>query len=151
MIKSRPLPEADNWWRGHATAFLKYVKLTDDVLRKGRVNQLNQDKCKAAYFIVVLHHLKTVVIAVRGTETPEDLITNGLCRECSLSEGDLDGLVNKAEKFYFAAINDKNHFKSDSSVQGPVKRLAVDATLRAVAPYQKLRREKGIQKVEKFL
>ncbi|XP_019172522.1 PREDICTED: sn1-specific diacylglycerol lipase beta isoform X2 [Ipomoea nil] len=89
--KSRPLLEGDNWWRGHAAAFLKYVKLTDDVLRKGRVNQ---DKCKAAYFIVVLHHLKTVVIAVRGTETPEDLITDGLCRECSLSEGDLDGLVN---------------------------------------------------------
>nr|GMD68084.1 sn1-specific diacylglycerol lipase beta isoform X2 [Ipomoea batatas] len=89
--KSRPLLEGDNWWRGHAAAFLKYVKLTDDVLRKGRVNQ---EKCKAAYFIVVLHHLKTVVIAVRGTETPEDLITDGLCRECSLSEGDLDGLVN---------------------------------------------------------
>nr|GMC77858.1 magnesium-chelatase subunit ChlD, chloroplastic [Ipomoea batatas] len=57
--------------------------------------------------------------------------------------------VRKAEKFYFAAINDKNHFKSDSSVQGPVKRLAVDATLRAAAPYQKLRREKGIQKSRK--
>nr|GMD68201.1 sn1-specific diacylglycerol lipase beta isoform X2 [Ipomoea batatas] len=52
---------------------------------------LKKDKCKTAYFIVVLHHLKTVVIAVRGTETPEDLITDGLCRECSLSEG--DGLV----------------------------------------------------------
>nr|GMC47169.1 sn1-specific diacylglycerol lipase beta isoform X2 [Ipomoea batatas] len=87
--KSRPLLEGDNWWRGHSAAFLKYVKLTDDVLRKGRVNQ---DKCKAAYFIVVLHHSKTVVIVVHGTETPEDLITDGLCRECSLSEGDLDGL-----------------------------------------------------------
>nr|GMC55446.1 sn1-specific diacylglycerol lipase beta isoform X3 [Ipomoea batatas] len=91
---SRPLLEGDNWWRGHPAAFLKYVKLTDDVLRKGRVNQ---DKFKATYFIVVLPHLKTVVIAVHGTETPEDLITDGLCRECNLSEGDLDGLV-KSEK-----------------------------------------------------
>nr|GME14839.1 sn1-specific diacylglycerol lipase beta isoform X1 [Ipomoea batatas] len=56
---------------------------------------IRQDKFKATYFIVVLPHLKTVVIAVHGTETPKDLITVGLCRECNLSEGDLDGLVNK--------------------------------------------------------
>lgn len=42
---------------------------------------------------MVLHHVKTVVIAVRGTETPEDLITDGLCRECVLSADDLDGLL----------------------------------------------------------
>nr|GMD70830.1 sn1-specific diacylglycerol lipase beta isoform X3 [Ipomoea batatas] len=37
--KSRPLLEGDNWWRGHSATFLKYVKLTDDVLRKGCANQ----------------------------------------------------------------------------------------------------------------
>nr|XP_027103117.1 sn1-specific diacylglycerol lipase beta-like [Coffea arabica] len=87
----RPAVEGDNWWRGHAAAFLKHVKSTPDALRKGRINQ---GKCKASYFMMVLHHLKSVVIAVRGTETPEDLITDGLCRECCLSKEDLDGLIN---------------------------------------------------------
>lgn len=54
---------------------------------------LFQGKCQAAYFVLVLHHLRSVVITVRGTETPEDLITDGLCRECILSANDLDGLI----------------------------------------------------------
>ncbi|XP_040374323.1 diacylglycerol lipase-beta isoform X4 [Rosa chinensis] len=86
-----PKLDGDNWWRGHAAAFLKYVKLSPEVLRQGRVNQA---KCRAAYFVIVLHHLRSVVIAVRGTETPEDLITDSLCRECRLSAEDLDGLIN---------------------------------------------------------
>ncbi|XP_010241535.1 PREDICTED: uncharacterized protein LOC104586101 isoform X2 [Nelumbo nucifera] len=87
----RPKLEGDNWWRGHAAAFLKNANIPPESLRKGRVSQAKRE---AAYFVVVLHHLKSVVIAVRGTETPEDLITDGLCRECSLSEEDLDGLIN---------------------------------------------------------
>ncbi|OMO79668.1 Lipase, class 3 [Corchorus olitorius] len=87
----RPALDGDNWWRGHAAAFLKFVNLPPEVLRRGRVCQ---NKCEAAYFIVVLHHLRSVIIAVRGTETAEDLITDGLGRECPLSVMDLDGLIN---------------------------------------------------------
>ena len=54
-----------------------------------------QGKCQAAYFIVVLHDTRSVVIAVRGTETPEDLLTDGLCRETCLTMEDLDGLIKK--------------------------------------------------------
>ncbi|KAM0940039.1 putative fungal lipase-like domain, alpha/Beta hydrolase [Dioscorea sansibarensis] len=84
----RPMLEGDNWWRGHAAAFLKYVRLSPNALRRGRVSQTKRE---AAYFIVVLHDQKVVVITVRGTETPEDLLTDGLCRECTLSMADLDG------------------------------------------------------------
>ncbi|XP_068665380.1 uncharacterized protein [Aristolochia californica] len=87
----RPALEGDNWWRGHAAAFLKYVNLPAEALRRGRVSQAKRE---AAYFVVVLHHLRTVLIAVRGTETPEDLLTDGLCSDCSMSMDDLDGLTN---------------------------------------------------------
>ncbi|KAJ4757979.1 Sn1-specific diacylglycerol lipase [Rhynchospora pubera] len=87
----RPFLEGDNCWRGHAAAFLKYVNLPPDTLRKGRVRQAKRE---AAYFVVVLHDLKAVVIAVRGTETPEDLITDSLWGECALNMDDLDGLIN---------------------------------------------------------
>lgn len=87
----RPILQGDNWWRGHAAAYLKFVSLPPDALRKGRVHQAKRE---AAYFAVVVHHLQCVVIAVRGTETPEDLMTDVLCRECMLSEADLDGLLN---------------------------------------------------------
>lgn len=59
-----------------------------------------QAKCEAAYFVLVLHHLRSIVIAVRGTETPEDLIIDGLCKECILSAKDLDGLI-KYLSFHF--------------------------------------------------
>ncbi|KAK4751260.1 hypothetical protein SAY87_004742 [Trapa incisa] len=92
-----PNLEGDNWWRGHAAAFLRYLNLPPEALRKGRVSQR---RCEAAYFIVVLHELHSVVIVVRGTETPEDLLTDGLCKECPLSTDDLDGLIkNNHTKF----------------------------------------------------
>ncbi|XP_076905914.1 uncharacterized protein LOC143561826 [Bidens hawaiensis] len=85
-----PKLKGDNWWRGHARAFLKYVNLPPDSLRQGRVCQT---RCEAAYFVVVHHKIKSVVICVRGTETPEDLLTDGLSRECLLSTQDIDGLI----------------------------------------------------------
>ncbi|KAI3818583.1 hypothetical protein L1987_12395 [Smallanthus sonchifolius] len=85
-----PILKGDNWWRGHARAFLRYVNLPPDSLRQGRVCQT---RCEAAYFVVVLHDIKTVVICVRGTETPEDLLTDGLSRECLLATQDIDGLI----------------------------------------------------------
>lgn len=41
---------------------------------------------------MILKELRTVVVAVRGTETLEDLLTDGLSRETHLSESDLLGL-----------------------------------------------------------
>ncbi|KAK2991199.1 hypothetical protein RJ640_027171 [Escallonia rubra] len=40
--KRRPVLEGDNWWRGHAAAFLKYLNLSPETLRKGRVNQADE-------------------------------------------------------------------------------------------------------------
>ncbi|GJS54723.1 Sn1-specific diacylglycerol lipase beta [Tanacetum coccineum] len=89
--KRHPILDGDNWWRGHARAFLKYVNLPAEALRQGRVCQT---RCEAAYFVVVFHHIKCVVICVRGTETPEDLLTDGLSRECMLATEDFDGLIH---------------------------------------------------------
>ena len=83
--------QGDSWWRGHAAAYLKFVNLPPDTLRKGRVYQAKRE---AAYFAVVLRHLPCVVISVRGTETPENLVTDVLCREYALSKTDLDGFLN---------------------------------------------------------
>lgn len=33
--------QGDNWWRGHAAAFLNYVNLSQESLRRGRVNQVS--------------------------------------------------------------------------------------------------------------
>ncbi|XP_024008962.1 sn1-specific diacylglycerol lipase beta isoform X2 [Eutrema salsugineum] len=88
--KWRPKLDGDNWWRGHAAAFLKFINFPAHVLRRGRICR---EKCKATYFVIVLHYLRCVVIAVRGTETAEDLITDGLGRACSLTAEDLEGLT----------------------------------------------------------
>ncbi|KQJ83283.1 sn1-specific diacylglycerol lipase beta isoform X3 [Brachypodium distachyon] len=89
--RRRPALDGDNWWRGHAAAFLGFVDIAPTALVRGRVRQ---SKREAAYFVVVLHDKRTVLIGVRGTETPEDLLTDGLCRECSFTREDLDGLIN---------------------------------------------------------
>lgn len=41
----RPLLEGDNWWRGHAAAFLRYCKLSSNDLRQGRVSQVRLMDC----------------------------------------------------------------------------------------------------------
>uniref|UniRef100_A0ACD5UCB8 Uncharacterized protein n=2 Tax=Avena sativa TaxID=4498 RepID=A0ACD5UCB8_AVESA len=92
--RRRPALDGDNWWRGHAAAFLRFANIAPTALVRGRVRQ---SKREAAYFVVVLHEKKTVLIGVRGTETPEDLITDGLCRECAFTKEDLDGLVNSEQ------------------------------------------------------
>lgn len=56
---------------------------------------------------MVLHDIKSVVIAVRGTETPEDLITDGLCRETSLTSEDLDGLIKQVTYFPYCVFSVK--------------------------------------------
>ncbi|GJV61568.1 hypothetical protein Tco_1467668 [Tanacetum coccineum] len=89
-----PVLKGDNWWRGHARAFLKYVNFPAEALRQGRVCQT---RCEAAYFVLVHHHIKCVVICVRGTETPEDLLTDGLSRECMLATEDFDGIIQKSD------------------------------------------------------
>ncbi|BBN17699.1 sn1-specific diacylglycerol lipase [Marchantia polymorpha subsp. ruderalis] len=85
-----PKLEGDNWWRGHAAAFLRFAQIPPEALRKGRVLQTKRE---SVYFVVVLHHLRYVVVAVRGTETPEDLLTDGLGRESALMDSDLCGIL----------------------------------------------------------
>lgn len=50
-------------------------------------------KRESAYFVVVLNKLRIVLVAVRGTETPEDLLTDGLSKVSKLADSDLLGLL----------------------------------------------------------
>nr|GMD72785.1 sn1-specific diacylglycerol lipase beta isoform X3 [Ipomoea batatas] len=112
--KSRPLLEGDNWWRGHSATFLKYVKLTDDVLRKGCANQLEKQEAKKNS----QHQRKW-----RSKKTGED---SGV----TVVEGDGSGRVNGGRKATAVGgrwVSSSREAKPPGALSPPTGRQGVDA------------------------
>lgn len=53
-----PKLKGDNWWRGHARAFLKYVNLPADSLRQGRVCQVLVDLNQIFLFYIIYYRIQ---------------------------------------------------------------------------------------------
>ncbi|KAK1271217.1 putative disease resistance protein [Acorus gramineus] len=65
----RPVLEGDNWWRGHAAAFLKYTNVPPEALRCGRVSQRDTNIFGTSSFDIgrssdqLSHHVKQTVLS----------------------------------------------------------------------------------------
>eukprot|EP00899_Mesostigma_viride_P015838 jgi/Mesvir1/24255/Mv10957-RA.1 len=78
--------EGDNWWRGHAAAFIRYAGIPPNALIRGSVAQPHGE---AVYFVVVQHALRRVVVAIRGTESVEDVVSDAFAGAVTFTQEDV--------------------------------------------------------------